>query len=137
MITYALDSNTVSYFLRNEGNVRDCFKRESIKNMYAIPLTVFYEVKRWLLYKPTKITRQYAQEFDVLFQSVQENSEMPIEVYKKAADIYMALKQKGQLIHDADIMIAAYCLANNYILVTRNTDDFNRISDLKHVNWFD
>ena len=139
MPTYVLDSNTISYFLRDEGNVRDYFEREIIKNgnLYAVPLTVFYEVMRWLLYKPTKITRKYAQEFDVLFQNVCDNAEMPVEVYKKAVDIYIALKQKGQLIGDADIMIAAYCLVNDCTLVTRNVDDFNRIDGLNHVNWFD
>jgi len=42
MITHVLDSNTVSYFLRDEGNVRGCFEREIIKNgnLYAVPLIV-------------------------------------------------------------------------------------------------
>jgi len=54
----------------------------------------------------------------------------------KAADVYIDLKQKGQLIGDADILITAYCLANNYTLVTNNTGDFGRINGLKHVNWY-
>jgi len=32
MITYALDTNTVSYFLRNEGDVRKNVEREIYKN---------------------------------------------------------------------------------------------------------
>jgi len=61
---------------------------------------------------------------------------MPVEVWDKAADIYISLKQKGQLIRDADILIAAYCLVNNYTLVTRNENDFNRINGLDYVDWY-
>jgi tRNA(fMet)-specific endonuclease VapC len=41
------------------------------------------------------------------------------------------------VIGDADILIAAYCLVNDYTLVTNNTNDFNRIDGLKLVNWKD
>jgi tRNA(fMet)-specific endonuclease VapC len=139
MITYVLDSNIVSYFLRGEGNVRSCFKREIIEggNLYAISSMVAYEVKRWLFYKPTKVIREYAREFDILFENVRDRAEMPLEIYEKAADIYIALKLKGQLIGDADILIAAYCVINDYTLVTNNTSDFERIDGLKFVNWYD
>ena len=62
---------------------------------------------------------------------------MPIEVWNKAAEIYISLKQKGQLIKEADILIAAYCLVNGYTLVTRNIKDFIRIDDLNFINWYD
>jgi len=61
---------------------------------------------------------------------------MTTDVWLKAADIFITLKQKGQLIGDVDILIAAYCIINNYILVTRNVNDFKRIDDFNFVNWF-
>jgi predicted nucleic acid-binding protein len=79
----------------------------------------------------------FAQEFDALFQTVKSKAEMPMDVWDKAADIYIALKQKGQLIKDADILIAAYCMVNDYTLVTRNKDDFKRIDGLVFVDWFE
>lgn len=44
-MTYALDSNTVSYLLRNEGNVLKNFKAEIAEkaNHYAVPFMVVYE----------------------------------------------------------------------------------------------
>jgi tRNA(fMet)-specific endonuclease VapC len=137
-MTYALDSNTVSYLLRGEGNVKTHFAQEiiSANNTYAIsPMTVF-EVKRWLLDKPTKITRAYNIEFDNLLKPLQPQMKMPIDVWEKAVDIYIALKQKGQLIGDVDILIAAYCLVNEYTLVTRNIRDFERIDGISLVDWF-
>jgi len=138
MITYALDTNTVSYFLRGEGNIRENMKREisTNHNAYSIPYAVFYEVKRWLFYKPTKLLRAYNQRFDIMFQSVKEKATMPSGVWKTAVDVYISLQRKGQLIGDADILIASFCLVNDYTLVTRNTGDFERIDGLKIVNWY-
>jgi tRNA(fMet)-specific endonuclease VapC len=66
---------------------------------------------------------------------VQDNAQTSVEVYEKAVDIYISLKQRGQLIGDADILVAAYCLINDYTLVTRNTRDFGRIDGLKFADW--
>jgi len=111
MITYVLDTNTVSYFLRGEGNVRENIKREISEcgNSYSIPFAVFYEVKRWLFYKPTKVLKEYNQRFDIMYQSVEDKADMPFNVRKKAIELYIALQSKGQLIGDADILIASYC----------------------------
>ena len=135
---YALDSNTISYALRHEGNARKNFTREIMErgNEYAISFMVMHEVKRWLLYKPTKILIKYNEEFDGLFQPVKHTAEMPCSVWEKATEIYNSLQSKGQLIKDADILIASYCIVNGYTLVTRNAKDFERIEDLKFVNWY-
>jgi len=61
---------------------------------------------------------------------------MTLDVWEKAIKIYVSLKSKGQLIGDADILIAAYCLANDFTLVTRNDNDFARIDGLRLVNWY-
>ena len=136
---YALDANTISYLLRGEGAVDNHFEQELIKagNLYVVPYIVVYEVRRWLRDRPTRQLQVFAQEFDALFQTVKSKAEMPMDVWDKAADIYIALKQKGQLIKDADILIAAYCMVNNYTLVTRNKDDFKRIDGLVFVDWFE
>jgi len=138
MITYVFDTNTVSYFLRGEGSIRKNMKREISENgnSYSIPFVVFYEVKRWLFYKPTKLLKEYNQRFDTMYQSVEDKADMPINVWEKAIDMYISLQSKGQLIEDADILIASYCLVNDYTLITRNTRDFERINGLKFVNWY-
>jgi len=138
MTTYVLDTNTVSYFLRGEGNIRENIKQEISErdNSYTIPFAVFYEVKRWLFYKPTKLLKEYNQRFDTIYQSVEDKADMPFSVWKKAIEVYILLQSKGQLIGDADILIASYCLVNDYTLVTRNTDDFERIDGLKFVDWY-
>ncbi|MCL2198974.1 MAG: PIN domain-containing protein [Defluviitaleaceae bacterium] len=136
-MTYALDTNTVSYFLRGEGNVRYHYNKEILQagNPYAIPAAVVYEINRWLLYNPDKGKKSFGQEFNALFHNVRDTAEMSLDAWKKAAEIYIELKSKGQLIGDADILIASYCLVNGYTLVTRNISDFERIDGLKFANW--
>jgi predicted nucleic acid-binding protein len=47
-----------------------------------------------------------------------------------AADIRQRLESEGQAIGMADYMIAAVCIANNGVLVTRNRKHFERVKDL-------
>ena len=56
-------------------------------------------------------------------------------VMEKASDIYVALKQSGRLIEDADILIAAIAMVNDLVLVTDNIRHFNRIDGLQIENW--
>ena len=140
-MTYVMDTNTISYFLRGEGkvesNAHDIIFNSNGENQYAIPYIVFYEVKRWLDYKPTKELKEFTKVFNDIFNTVENKAQLTPSVWGKAYKIYIALKAKGQLIGDADILIAAYCLMNDYTLVTRNTKDFERIEGLKLVNWFE
>jgi predicted nucleic acid-binding protein len=57
------------------------------------------------------------------------------ESSNKSAEIYAALKQKGEIIDDIDILIAGICLENGFTLVTNNTKHFSRINKLETANW--
>lgn len=57
------------------------------------------------------------------------------EVIVKASDIYADLYQRGELIGDADILIATTAMVADYALVTNNERHFNRILDLRVENW--
>jgi tRNA(fMet)-specific endonuclease VapC len=56
-------------------------------------------------------------------------------VVVRAAEIYAALKQRGEPIGDADILIGASALAHGISVVTNNEDHFRRIPGLKVLNW--
>ena len=57
-------------------------------------------------------------------------------VIVQAADIYADLYKRGELIADADILIAASALANGCGIVTNNETHFRRIVGLQIENWF-
>jgi tRNA(fMet)-specific endonuclease VapC len=58
---------------------------------------------------------------------------------KKAAKVYgeicTDLEQKGMIIGQMDLMIAAHCLSLDGVLVTNNVREFERVPGLKLENW--
>ncbi len=48
-----------------------------------------------------------------------------------AAEIYNELKKTGNLIGNQDILIAGICVAHDIPIITRNTNHFSRISQLR------
>lgn len=66
-----------------------------------------------------------------------QNEVLPItdDIVVVAADIYADLHSRGQLIPDADILIAATALNHGLVLATNNHRDFGRISRLQIDNW--
>jgi len=57
------------------------------------------------------------------------------EAVVKAAEIYADLSERGELIGDADILIAASALVHGLGIVTNNEEHFKRIEGLKVENW--
>ena len=56
------------------------------------------------------------------------------------SDLYPRLEEIGKIPQDFDLQIASIAIANNMILVTRNTKDFEHIacvSNLMLENWFE
>jgi tRNA(fMet)-specific endonuclease VapC len=62
-----------------------------------------------------------------------------LEFQDIAADHYAAiradLKRRGQLIGANDLLIAAHARSLDLVLVTNNTAEFSRVTDLKLENW--
>lgn len=129
---YALDSDTISYMLKENKDVQEQFDNmlSDENNLYSIPPLVYYEVKRGLRVKKANVKLNKLKE-------LYENGiagEMNTQIWEKAVDIYTQLTAKGKLIGDGDIFIAAFCIINDYILVTNNTEHYGRIEELKIIN---
>jgi len=97
----------------------------------TLSLVTRFEVLRGL--KAKKATAQLAA-FDSFCAS---NEVLPItdEIIIRAAEVYADLHVRGQLIPDADILIAATALENGLVLATNNRADFGRIAGLQIDNW--
>jgi len=61
----------------------------------------------------------------------------PFDAYAatKYGALRAALEAQGTPIGALDMLIAAHALALNVILVTNNTKEFRRVSELEVVNW--
>ena len=132
MTTYALDTNIISHLLKEnpvvKSNIRDAL---TARNELIIPPLVYYEVRRGLFSKETPVQ---TASFDRFCQRIPvgEHSKEALDV---AARIYATLRGKGNLIEDADILIAAFCMDGGYTLVSDNTRHFDRVEGLRLVNW--
>ena len=132
MITYALDSNIISYILKDDMAVTKKYNEEIDNgNYFVISPIVYFEVKRGLKYINATAKMNGFKEMCADFSIGIINTHM----LNKAVDIHVDLRKQGRLIEDADILIAAYCIVNDYTLVTNNTAHFGRIQDLKYINW--
>jgi tRNA(fMet)-specific endonuclease VapC len=97
----------------------------------TISLVTRFEILRGL--KAKRANAQLAA-FDSFCMS---NEVLPItdQIIVRAAETYADLHNRGQLIADADILIAATAIENGLVMATNNLADFGRISGLQIDNW--
>jgi len=98
---------------------------------FAFSIITRYEILRGL--KAKEATTQ-VQAFDQLCGACRI---LPLTdgVAVRAAEIYGALRRRGEPIGDADILIAASALEHGLVVVTNNEDHFRRIPGLQVANW--
>ncbi len=67
----------------------------------------------------------------------QANEILPLDenIINRAAGIYADLHQRGQLIGDADILIAATGIEHGLVVITNNENHLRRVTGLTVENW--
>jgi predicted nucleic acid-binding protein len=132
MNAYALDTNIVSYYLKKNQKIINKVSNEiDDNNIIIIPPIVYFEIKRWLLSNNAMVKL-------AAFDALCARSGIGVidkEILEIAVSLYADLRKRGITIEDADILIAAYCIKNGYILVTNNIKHFANIEGLKIANW--
>lgn len=129
---YVLDTNIITAILKGDETLKRKIKKNIIdgKSIFINAIS-YYEVKRGLLAinATAKLKRFdfFCNRFDLLLFDTHS-------IFDIAAEIYSNLKKRGELIEDADILIASVVIFRNFILVSDDTD-FDRIHMLKVENW--
>jgi tRNA(fMet)-specific endonuclease VapC len=131
-LSYLLDTNTCIRYLNGQSESAKT-RLEGLKPDEVVLCSV---VKAELLYGAAKSTaneRTFARlnRFFSLFESLPFDDHSAAEYGAIRAD----LERRGLLIGPNDMMIAAIALANDSILVTHNTREFERIGKLRHEDW--
>lgn len=127
-----LDTDILSALMRGVPCVLDQAKKYLADHTeFTFSSITRYEILRGL--KAKKASTQLVA-FDAFCS---RNKVLPLSdaIVVRAADIYADLYAHGQLISDADMLIAATALEHNLVLVTNNLDHFNRIPGLRINNW--
>ena len=132
MIIYALDTNIISYFLKNDSIIVQRIKEESDKqNKFIVPPLVYFEIQNWLM-------KNRSRNKNEIFQKIcaaQGIGVIDKDILDIAITEKLKLQEKGFSIEDDDLLIAAYCLKHKFTLVTNNTKHFKNIENLEVINW--
>ena len=129
---FILDTDILSLLMRKNATVlAKSSAYLSEHRQFTISIITRYEILRGLKAKGALKQAERFEDFCA------RNSILPIDdtVILQAADIYADLYKRGELIADADILIAASALANGCGIVTNNESHFRRIARLQVENW--
>jgi predicted nucleic acid-binding protein len=132
MPDYLLDTNILIELLRNDPTVL-AHLRAAIRAGYDAQINAlsYYETRRGLLnaHRAIKLRKfdTFCRAFGIVY--------LDKAALDRASEIYADLRKKGQLIEDADILIAAMALVSNAVLVTDNERHLQRVVGLKLENW--
>lgn len=127
-----LDTNILTAFLKRHPRVVVQMERHLDEaGRPSLSIITYYELLRGL--KELGSARRLA-DFEDLVSHLQLRL-LTRRVMGIAADLYVELRERGEPLEDADILIAATALAHDLVLVTDNEQHFRRISELKVENW--
>jgi tRNA(fMet)-specific endonuclease VapC len=128
-----LDTDTLSEIMKGTDEItkQNARKYLATHDRFKFSLLTRYEILRGLKVK------QAAKQIEA-FESCCQASEvisLSDAIIVRGADIYAELRRQGQLISDADILIASTALTNELVLITNNTSHFRRIPGLMVESW--
>jgi len=127
-----LDTNIITAFLKNDSRV---VERVSDYLEFFDKLTIniisYYEILRGLKdlgnEEKLRMFDNFIQENELVF--------ITKDTIEKAAEIYAYLKKEGDLIEDADILMASTAIVEDLVLITNNIKHFKRVKGLRTDNW--
>lgn len=127
-----LDTDILSLYLKKNPKVVTAAQNYLRDHtVFSFSVITRFEILRGL---KTKIAAVQLNAFNMFCRN-NEIIELNDKIIVCAADIYAELHKSGQIIGDADILIAATAIVGNLGIVTNNEHHFNRISNLQIVNW--
>jgi len=127
-----LDTDTLSAMMRTHPAVMERAKSYlEVHGVLTFSLITRYEILRGL---KAKEASSRIEAFDRLC-AVSDVLPLTESIVDRAADIYADLRARGELIGDADILIAATALTHGLAVATNNDKHFKRVSGLDVENW--
>jgi len=128
---YALDTNIITYYLKGNEKILDKVDKEAENDNIIIPPFAYFEVKKWLMAVNSKAK---LQAFEKMFEKCGIDA-IEKEMLDLSLSIHIKLRKNGITVDDGDLLIAAYCILNNYILVSNNQKHFEKIENIQVDNW--
>ena len=130
MKKYPLDTNICIHFLGNEYNIKEKIEKAGLENSLVSEITIA-ELKFGAENSQNKEkNKKTIDDFVKKFPIIPIYNSLGIYAKEKAR-----LRKKGQSLDDFDLLIGATAISNDFILVTRNVSDFDRMDGIEIENW--
>jgi len=132
-LKYLLDTNTCVYLLNGNESLK---KKVREIGVYSLSISNCVLAELYFgAYRSKKIEENLKRiELFKKNLTILSDSEVSARLFGK---IKAALRFKGTIIEDFDILIASIATSNNCILVTNNTEHFERIDGLQIQDWLE
>jgi tRNA(fMet)-specific endonuclease VapC len=129
---YALDTNSLSYYLKGKGQVAERLLAEPPSNV-GVPSVVLYEIA----YGAARATvpARLGERLGAFLHAFRVLPFGEAEAWT-AARIRAELERAGRPIGQHDVLIAATALEQRATLVTHNTKEFGRVKGLRLEDWY-
>lgn len=131
MNDFVLDTDTCIYWLNGEVKVRRKVEEIGLSNL-RLTIVSLAEL-RYGAYNSRNISENLANIRN--FTRIVTVLPLNHDAADRFGSIKADLRTKGQIINDFDILIAAITLHHGGVLVTNNTEHFQRIASLNYQNW--
>ena len=138
---YLLDTNVISEIRKPSPNQNVVLKFMKNKNFSDISAITWAESLTGLKRMPEGKKKEALSTFynEIIYEQFEI---IPFDQHAATiySDLYPKLESIGKLPTEFDLQIASIAIANNMILVTRNTKDFAQISSVSNLmleNWWE
>jgi tRNA(fMet)-specific endonuclease VapC len=129
---YMLDTNICIYIIKNNPmSVRQKFERVRASDL-VLSIVTLAELRYGAEKSQARAKAIRAVEQLTAYIEIADLDEVVAEHY---ADIRATLERVGTPIGNHDLWLAAYARANNWILVSNNIREFERVEGLRLENW--
>jgi tRNA(fMet)-specific endonuclease VapC len=128
---YILDTDICIFWLKGNRNIELKIEEYGVTNIFV---TIITACELYFGAYNSQRRNENIQILNDLFNIINIIQTTP-EIARIFGENKIHLKAHGNIINDADILIASIVIANNGTLVTNNIAHFKRIPDLKMENW--
>lgn len=127
-----IDTDILSRFFRQDAKVVERFAQYVAEHgVITFSILTYYEVLSGLRHRDAR------RQLTAFLAFSAESLILPLsrEAADQAASLYAATRKAGTPVDDIDILIAGIALAHGRVVVTRNTEHFNKLPGVTIENW--
>jgi tRNA(fMet)-specific endonuclease VapC len=132
-LKFLLDTNTISYAFRNQGQCRLKMQAEPESQICISSISYFELAYGMALMPRPQALEQYCQSLKQRYGCI----DLDLASAELAGQLRARLRLAGTPIGEYDLLIAGIALANKLTVVTHNTSEFSRVPGLQVEDWYE